>query len=335
MSSSKYPWRNVAITGAAGFVGSTLVRELVQNGINVIAFDILPLDKWTRVNDLLKHNLLNCIQLDIKDDEKFIENIRGQDILFHLAAATDMARGAYDQYWDLNNGILPTIHVLVSLTKIGGIPLVYTSSSAVYGLLTSKKPAREIDGPLLPISTYGAGKLAGEGLVSSFAALHGFPATIIRPGTIIGRQMDHGVIPSFIAQVKKNGNIKVLGDGAQARSFIIVEELVKAMLYLAAYNNNGIEVYNISSKGITSVSDIAKIVVSVSGIDSESISFGTEKSGWKGDVPLVALDIGKLLSTGWNVSTSDDSVKKVVEELWAFSEVLRDDEPNKEARSKS
>lgn len=327
--------RSVAVTGAAGFIGSRLCRELLsRDAAKVTAIDALKTNDWRRLNDIRDDVRLVCRELDVRDRDDLAACLEGHDLVAHLAASTDMARGARDTNFDLDRGIAPTYAVLDAARQADVPSFLFVSSSAVYGELASVAPAREGDGPLLPISTYGASKLAGEGMVSAYSALFGMRARIVRLGTVIGAGMDHGVIPSVVAQLAAGSDkLELLGDGTQARSFVLVEDVVDAMLHVANVDGAGCEVFNVATHGTTSVTDVVRIVLDTAGRSDVEVSFAGADRGWRGDVPVVALDISRLEASGCRIGrTSDEAVRQCTAALLRTGVALRSDEPNAAAR---
>ena len=190
---------NVAVTGAAGFIGSALRRAVAQRGdCAVTAIDVAPIKRWHRLAGV---EGLARVCADTADPAALTVAFRSHDVVVHLASGTDMARGADDSLGNFSGSLAATCAVAEAPRVSGVGTVLFASSSAVYGELASRAPARETDGPLLPISTYGVAKMAGEGVLSAYAALFGLRVVIVRPGTVVGSGMDRGVLPSVIAQL--------------------------------------------------------------------------------------------------------------------------------------
>jgi UDP-glucose 4-epimerase len=325
----------VLVTGGAGFIGASVVRDLLRrSATRVVVVDARPLKDWARLDDLDDEPRVERRSLDLCERGALTEVMRGVDSVIHLAAGTDMRRGIDDRTWDLRQSFEATGHVLEAMASTGVPTLGYASSSAVYGMLAGQRPASETDGPLLPVSMYGAGKLAAEGLISAYAEMVGFTARIVRFGTVVGPSMDRGAIPSFVAQVERGDRrVRVLGDGGQARSFVGVDEAASALLRVLQLPGQPCEVFNVASPGTTSIRRVLELLAEEVG--EFDVTFGGGSGGWRGDVPRVELDVTKLAHAGWTASgNSDDAARRCIRSLRAGGVFLREDEPNPEAGRK-
>ncbi|MFN7888615.1 MAG: NAD-dependent epimerase/dehydratase family protein [Betaproteobacteria bacterium] len=175
----------------------------------------------------------------------------------------------------------------------------FASSSAIYGDLGEREITENV-GPILPISNYGAMKLASEGQLS--AAVESFlpQALLFRFPNVVGTPATHGVILDFVRKLKATPDVlEVLGDGTQRKSYLHVRDLVDAMLYLAARHERGLDVFNIgpADDGIE-VRDIAALVVQVVSPRAR-VHFGTGNKGWVGDVPRFRYSVARLAAAGW------------------------------------
>jgi UDP-glucose 4-epimerase len=158
---------------------------------------------------------------------------------------------------------------------------------------------RENLGPALPISLYGAGKVAAEALVSAFCATFGMRAVILRFGNIVGDRTTHGAIYDFIKQLAKNSaELKVLGNGLQSKPYIYVRDIVDAIVFggkkCAELEPGKFDVFNVAPDGGTTVRFIAEELVAQLGFKGRTkISYGTTAGGWPGDVPHSRMDASK------------------------------------------
>jgi len=181
--------------------------------------------------------------------------------------------------------------------------LVFTSSSTVYGD-ASEIPTPEDYAPLVPISVYGASKLASEALIIAYAHTYGFRAVIYRLANIVGPRSRHGVIYDFIRKLKANpGELEILGDGTQAKSYLHVDDCIEAMLFGLAKSASRVGIFNLGSEDRVDVKTIAAIVVREMGLEEVGFRFtgGVDGGrGWRGDVKYMHLAIDKLKTIGWN-----------------------------------
>ena len=193
----------------------------------------------------------------------------------------------------------------------------FASSSAIYGI--HKKPINELTSPLIPISNYGAMKLASEAFICSFFESYLDDALIYRFPNVVGIPATHGVVFDFIKKLESDpNNLSVLGNGYQKKIYLHVSNLVSAMLFLHDLHIQKpcLDFYNIgpSDDGIY-VRDIAKLVVD-NFSPSAQILFGSDNKGWVGDVPTYSFDVRKLKNTGFPIDfTSKNALEEAISEL--------------------
>lgn len=186
--------------------------------------------------------------------------------------------------------------------RVSGVGrILYASGSGVYGDL-GEREAEEDHGPLLPISTYGASKLSGEALIACYSFMFGLSGCAFRFGNVVGARQTHGVGFDFVRQLLRDpGELHILGDGTQSKSYIHVEDVVNAVLLAQANTSKPYEVYNVATGDYITVMEIAGIAVSVVGLDPEAVRFvySGGNRGWKGDVPIVRLNTDRIRALGW------------------------------------
>src|SRR5262249_28913061 len=220
--------------------------------------------------------------------------MRGHDAVFHLAANSDISLGREQTDRDLRQGTLATFNVLDAMRRHGIRDVVLASTSAVYGEQVPQ-PTREDAGPLLPISLYGASKLACEALVSAFAHNFGMRGWIFRFANVVGGRATHGAVYDFIRKLRRDPReLEVLGDGRQAKPYLFVDDCVDGMLFGWRTATDDVNVFNLAVEGATSVVDIAAIVRDEMGLNDARISCTGGARGWPGDVSQVRLDPARL-----------------------------------------
>ena len=195
------------IIGGAGFIGSVLVRNFLQNNDDVIVIDNLSLGSIKFI-DTTK---VEFHQLNINSTDEVLEILQGKSIdeVWHLAANSNIPAGIDDINIDLNNTFMSTVSILKIMKKLSFKKLFFSSSSAVYGYNQNK--LHEDIGPLMPISNYGAMKLSSEAIIS--ASLESFldKACIFRFPNVVGVPSTHGVIFDFIQRLKKSISARGVG----------------------------------------------------------------------------------------------------------------------------
>ncbi len=303
------------LTGGAGFIGSHLADKLLEKGYEVTVFDNLSSGK----EEFIKHNMDNekftFIQEDLREKDKVEKYIKNHDIVFHIAANPDVRLGAKKPVI-AKEDILITYNILDAMRKSDINKIVFSSSSVIYGE-TEPKPLPEEYGPLLPISVYGAAKLASEGLISSFCHTFGMQGWMYRFANVVGERGTHGVIVDFIKKLRKNPKeLEILGDGRQKKPYLYVTECVDGILYSYEKSKDEINVFNLGVDSATRVTRIAEIIVEEMGLENVEFKYTGGKRGWKGDVPFFQFDISKIKKLGWEPElSSDDAVRKATQYL--------------------
>ena len=287
------------ITGGAGFIGSHLADRLISEGNEVTVYDNLSLGKKQFVERHFSNPKFKFVHADLLEFEKLTDSMKGSDIVFHLASNSDIIKSAKNPEIDLEQGTIVTQKVLEAMRVSGLKKIVFTSSNVVYGEAV-KSPTAEDYGPLLPISFYGASKLACEALISAYCHNFDFNAWIYRFGNIVGKRPTHGVVPDFYRKLKKNSAVlEVLGDGNQSKPYVEVHDCVDGVLFGLKNSREQINMFNLGTIGAVYVKDIAGIVIKEMGLKNVNIKFAGGNRGWPGDVHTVRLDVSKLESLGW------------------------------------
>ncbi|KYK28093.1 UDP-glucose 4-epimerase [Thermoplasmatales archaeon SG8-52-1] len=304
------------VTGGAGFIGSHLIDKLISKGNYVTVYDNLTSGNKQFLEKHRNNDKLKFIQADLLDFPRLKKETKGHEVVFHIAANPFVRLGEKQTRLDLEQGALATYNLLeaMRLNKIKKI--VFSSSSVVYAE-TPPIAVPETYGPTLPISLYGAGKLAAEGLISAFCGTFGFQAWIYRFANVVGIRGTHGVIVDFIDKLNKNPKeLEILGDGKQQKPYLHVTDIVSGMLHGFEHSNDQLNLFNLSCDSDTTVTRIADLVVEEMGLKNVKYKFTGGKRGWAGDVPRFQLDASKINSLGWKPNyTSDEAVRKSIREV--------------------
>jgi len=253
------------VTGGAGFIGSHLVDALVAKGLQVRVLDNFSSGREEFLEHHSNTNNVEIIRADLLDLEEVKKAMNGIHTVHHLAANPDIRLGTEITDTDLQQGTIATYNVLEAMRHNNVKRISFASSSAIYGE-ASIMPTPETYGPVLPISLYGASKLASEALISSWCGTFGGEAWINRFANIVGPRGTHGVIFDFIHKLKKDPNrLEVLGNGRQEKSYMSAEDCVRAMVHLVDNTEQKVNLYNLGTGDTCSVRRIAEIVVEESG----------------------------------------------------------------------
>lgn len=309
--------QNILVIGGAGFIGSHLVKRLVQLNSHVVVLDNLSSGSKDNLEFHLDKNVKfirgDCTNsLDVK---KALKNI---DIIFHLAANPEVALSQNETITSFNDNVYSTHIILEEMKKSTTHTIVFTSTSSVYGdASVMPTPEQHVT---RPISIYGACKLASEALITSYAQTYDKKAIILRLANVVGAKSKHGVTIDFFNKLRTDSKkLEILGDGRQAKSYIYIRDCINAMLVALQRTKGSINILNIGSEDKITVARIAEILVDEMNLGNVSFQFirGTDDGrGWKGDVKNMLLDIRKIKSLGWKPQfNSEEAVKKAIQEL--------------------
>jgi UDP-glucose 4-epimerase len=207
--------------------------------------------------------------------------------------------------------------------RLNGVKkILYTSGSGFYGEVINQV-FHESFGPLFPISTYGASKLACEALISSYCHMFDIQGRAFRFANVVGPKQTHGVGYDFIRRLIANPKeLRILGDGTQSKSYIYVSDVINAMLMalkeMDKPNSKKFDLFNVATDDYINVTEIAKITCEVLNIDFDSLDLkytGGDR-GWKGDVPKVLFNVSKIKTLGWSAGfNSRESIKQSISSM--------------------
>jgi UDP-glucose 4-epimerase len=313
--------KRVLLTGGAGFIGSHVLDLLAPSGIHLTVYDNMSNGRMEYIEQHMSRSNVDFRRADIMDLECLVETMRGHDLVWHLAANTDIINSHDQPSRDLNDSAVGTFNVVEAMRRTGVRDIIFASSGAVYGNLCGEQSVTEDAGPLLPVSTYGAGKIAGEAFISSFCHVYGLRGWIYRFGNVIGARMTHGVIYDFLGRLRQTPDrLLVRGDGRQEKNYFLVEECIDGMLY--GYRNvpmddeKPCDIFNLGTPTVSKVVDIARIVLDEMGLSDSPIQIEGSKKAWPGDQPRVHFEVDKFAKLGWlSRLKSDESVRVAVRRM--------------------
>ena len=288
----------ILVTGGAGFIGCHLCERLVARGHEVVALDDLSLGRRENLASLAGNAAFRLVEGDVLDPAALdaLFAAEGFDTVFHMAANSDIARSHADPSIDIDRTFLTTVAVLQAMRRHGAGRIVFASSSAIYG--DTEAVIGEDFGPPLPISHYGAAKLASEAFISSFGANYGIRAWLTRFPNVVGDRLTHGAVYDFARKLRDTpGRLEVLGDGRQTKPYLHVDDLVEAMLIALDRLDAPVNIVNIAGETRCSVRRMAEITVEEAG--GARIDYTGGDRGWVGDVPNVSYDTSRIRALGW------------------------------------
>ena len=298
--------RRYFIVGGAGFIGSHFTDALLADTsvALVTIYDNFSSGREWHFEKHAGNPRFRVVRGDAKDMAALVSAMTagsGHDAVIHLASNPDIARAETEPDIDFREGTQLTNNVIEAMRRAGVRTILYASGSGVYG----DQGETEVDedyGPMAPISTYGASKLAGEALISSYCHMFDFTGRVFRFGNVVGPRQTHGVGIDFLRQLMKNPKrLRILGNGTQSKSYIHVQDIVDAVLLGEARSTARFAVYNVATDYIT-VKEIAALAVECAGLDPRQVEFEFTggKRGWKGDVPVVRMNAQRIRSLGWD-----------------------------------
>ena len=301
------------VTGGAGFIGSHVVDLLVQSGCKVTVYDNLSLSTDKYIKDHVKNKRITFFKKNLTDLPSLTKAMAGHDIVWHLAANTDIPSGFTKRNIDLENSVIATKNVLDAMLKNQINEILFSSTGAVYGE-SIKGKFNETSGPLVPISLYGAGKIACEAFISAYCNLFGIKAWVFRFGNVIGARMGHGIIYDFINKLKKNPKqLEILGTGNGEKNYFLVEECIDGILFTYHKMKKGPFpfVVNLGTNSRTEIMDVAKIAIEEMKLKDVKYKFTGSERGWPGDQPVVLLDTKKINALGWKANKSSSQAVRI------------------------
>ena len=298
---------NVFVTGAAGFIGSTLVDRLLADGVAVTGWDNFSTGQRRFLAGALAHPRFRLVEGDNLDLPALTAAMKDSNFVFHLAANADIKDGWSHPKKDLEQNTIATFNVLEAMRANGVKRIGFSSTGSTYGeaLVTPDRPTPEDDPFPIQTSLYAASKVAGEGLLSSYAEGGQIDeAYIFRFVSILGERYTHGHVFDFYQQlIDHPDRLRVLGDGRQRKSYLYVQDCVDALLHVtrghtARDARHHTQIYNLGTPEYVQVTDSIGHICGALGVQPK-LEFTGGDRGWIGDNPFIFLDTKKISATGW------------------------------------
>jgi UDP-glucose 4-epimerase len=308
--STKSRW---CVVGGAGFIGSHFVDRLLTlpDVTGVTIFDNFSSGREWHFDRHVDNPRFGVIRGEVADTPALAAAMSGHQVVLHLASNPDIAAAMTNPDIDFVEGTALTRSVVEAMRQTGVPRILYASGSGVYGDL-GELEASEDYGPLVPVSTYGASKLAGEALIASYAAMFGLIGRAFRFGNVVGGRQTHGVGFDFIRRlIADPKRLDIMGDGTQSKSYIHIDDVISAVLTVHSKATKPFDVFNVATGDYITVGEIADLAVETLGLSAGSVEyhFSGGSRGWKGDVPIVRLDTRRMRSMDWRCErTSRDAL---------------------------
>lgn len=316
--------KKVFVIGGAGFIGSHLVSQVLQryDNASVTVYDSFSSGQMRHLEQFANDTRLSIIKNDVKNLTDLTSAMQGHHVVFHFASNPDIAKAATQPDIDFWEGTYLTQNVLEAMRVNQIKQLIYPSGSGVYGD-TGDQPVHELFSPMLPISTYGASKLAGESLICAYCHMFNIHAAVFRFANVVGPNQTHGVAYDFVRRLSKDpSHLTILGDGRQSKSYVYVDDVISALLMIYQQGLQGYDYFNIATEDYITVKDIADLVVNRMKLSAVRYEYTGGDRGWKGDVPIVRFNTDKIRNKGWkNQKTSAQammaSIDSIIQEVTA------------------
>lgn len=299
------------VVGGAGFIGSHVTERFlsIPTVEQVLVFDNFSSGQRHLPQAGMR---LRVLVGDAGHLDALVAAMEGCDLVIHLASNPDIARAVSEPGIDFFQGTVLTHNVLEAMRIAGVSTILYASGSGVYGDRGDLEISED-QGPLLPISTYGASKLAGEALIAAYSHLFGFSGRVFRFANVVGPRQTHGVGFDFMRRLAADpARLLILGDGSQSKSYIHVNDVVDALLITLDREPAPFRAYNVATQDHVTVREIAELAVQCAGLQPDGVHFeftGGDR-GWVGDVPVVRLNSNRIRSLGWrNQMSSEEALE--------------------------
>ncbi|MCW2690454.1 MAG: Vi polysaccharide biosynthesis protein TviC [Mycobacterium sp.] len=301
------------VTGAAGFIGSTLVDRLLADGHAVVGVDNFRSGRVSNLDKAHQHPDFEFAKADIVDADLIALLAESQpEVVFHLAAQIDVRHSVTDPQFDASVNVVGTVRLAEAARRAGVRKIVHTSSGgSVYGTPSSYPTSEEV--PTDPASPYAAGKVAGEVYLNTFRHLYGLECSHIAPSNVYGpRQDPHGeagVVAIFSQALLSGKPTKVFGDGSNTRDYVFVDDVVDAFVKASGKAGGGLR-FNVGTGVETSDRQLHSAVAAAVGAPDEP-EFHPPRLG---DLKRSCLDISRANEVlGWQPQVMlDDGVRRTV-----------------------
>jgi UDP-glucose 4-epimerase len=252
--------RSVLVTGGAGFIGSNLVRALLERGDRVRVLDNFSTGNRANLAGLE----VEIVEGELRSYERVHHAVRGAEVVFHLGALGSVPRSVQDPLTSSAVNVEGTLNVLLASRDEGVRRVVFSSSSSVYGS-TGELPRTETM-PLDPISPYGVAKLAAERYCVSFSRVYpDFESVVLRYFNVFGPRQSPfseyaAVVPLFVTAIREGRPVTIYGDGEQTRDFTFVSNVVDATLRAGSAERASGRIFNVAAGVPASVSQLAETI---------------------------------------------------------------------------
>lgn len=317
-------YRTAFVTGASGFIGSTIVDRLLSAGIRVVGYDNMSTGLAEFLTSARRSNNFSFVEGDLLDSKALTDSMKGADVVFHLAANADVRFGLDHPGKDLEQNTIATFNVLEAMRANGVKAIVFSSTGSVYGE-ASVIPTPESSFFPVQTSLYGASKSAGEGLIAAYCEGFGMRSWIFRFVSILGERYTHGHVFDFYKKLLADATVlEVLGNGQQRKSYLYVQDCVDAIFHAMIHARNKVNIFNLGTDEYCQVNDSIGWITRYLGMTPRLEYSGGER-GWVGDNPFIFLDTSRIRALGWAPKLTiqqgiERTIAWLVDNRWVFDQ---------------
>jgi UDP-glucose 4-epimerase len=303
------------VTGAAGFIGSTLTDRLLADGHTVVGYDNFSTGQQDFLASACQSANFRLVHGDTLDTARLTEAMAGATTVFHLAANADVRFGTDHPRKDLEQNTVATFNVLEAMRANGVRRIAFSSTGSIYGEAPVIPTPEDAPFPV-QTSLYGASKLAGEGLIEAYCEGFGMQAWIFRFVSILGERYTHGHVFDFYRSLRANPTrLRVLGDGHQRKSYLYVQDCINAIFVALERGDARVNVFNLGTDEYCELNDSIRWICDHLGV-KPTLDYTGGDRGWIGDNPFIFLDTARIRALGWTPTlTIRDSVIRTLEYL--------------------
>jgi UDP-glucose 4-epimerase len=286
------------ITGAGGFIGSSMADRLLADGHTVVGYDNMSTGQERFLELATPNARFTLVKGDILDAEALTAAMKGCDFVFHFAANADVRFGTHHPSRDLEQNTIGTFRVLDAMRANGLTKIAFSSTGSVYGESTVFPTPEDAPFPI-QTSLYAAAKTAGEGLISAFCEGFGFQAWIFRFVSILGERYSHGHVFDFYKSLREDPTrLHILGDGKQRKSYLYVQDCLDAIQVAIAKATAKVNIFNLGTEEYVEVNTSVGYICEALALAPARTYSGGER-GWIGDNPFILLDTKRIRALGW------------------------------------
>ncbi len=310
------------VTGAAGFIGSNITRELLKKNCKVVGFDNFSTGKRENLKDFETKSNFELVEGDLTNPDDIQKALRDVIVVMHEAAVPSVQRSVENPIFVNDSNINGTLNLLIAARDRGVKKVIYASSSSIYGF-DEKLPKKE-DMSIDPLSPYALSKYTGERYCQIFSKIYNLPTVCLRYFNVFGPYQDpnseySAAIPKFINLMLKDQQPVIFGDGEQSRDFTYIENVVEANM-LAAESNVTDEIINIACGERISINEVVRMLNKILDKNIKPVF----KDGRIGDVKHSLADISKAREKiGYEPKYKfEEGLKKTVEWFKSFYNIV-------------